>query len=181
MKAAAQRISSVFFHGSHWVPCACHVFGRSTNGSGGEAVGHPHPRHLAGQLCVEWREPAPALADGNFTCLESLGWLHLAEGAEDTPVFGLETALVTHAADLRRSHQNECDADCPLRGGSSHHHFLVNIGRGFLGILGSNARPVTMWESATINFRLAVHAQPVRISNGLDGRVACCRSMCRRS
>lgn len=68
--------------------------------------------------------------------LESLGWLHLdAVEGDDPPAFGPQTALLTHTADLLRSSNDQCDDHCPLLGGPPHHHFVVNIGRGFLGIL----------------------------------------------
>ena len=60
-------------------------------------------------------------------------WAQVREA--DPPAFGTETALLTHTADLRCSQNDQCDEDCPLAGGPPHHHFLVNIGRGFLGIL----------------------------------------------
>jgi hypothetical protein len=81
--------------------------------------------------------------------LKSLAWLHLGEGGDDTPAFGPETAVVTHAADLRRSAQNDCDVDCPLRGDRQHHHFLVNIGKGFLGVL---ERCATREEAGTRHY-----------------------------
>ncbi len=69
--------------------------------------------------------------------LESLGWLHLAspEEADTVPELGRMTAILTHFADLRGSSNDQCEEDCPARGGSPHHHFLINIGRGFLGCL----------------------------------------------
>jgi hypothetical protein len=68
--------------------------------------------------------------------LESLCWLHLSVGNEDDPpAFGTDTALLTHTADLHRASNDQCDEDCPLVGGPRHHHFALNIGRGFLGIL----------------------------------------------
>ena len=68
--------------------------------------------------------------------MESLCWLHLGECDEsDPPTFGSDTALLTHTADLYRSPNDRCDEDCPLLGDQRHHHFLVNVGRGFLGVL----------------------------------------------
>lgn len=68
--------------------------------------------------------------------LETLSWLHLASDDLDRPPdFGRMTALITHFADLRGSPNDGCDDDCPARGGPPHRHFLVNVGRGFVGCL----------------------------------------------
>lgn len=68
--------------------------------------------------------------------LKGLTWLHVAAWPEDgQPQLGQTSALLTHIADLKRSSQNVCDEDCPDRGGPPHRHFLVNIGRGFLGVM----------------------------------------------
>lgn len=81
-----------------------------------------HPRH--------WRR---SIGRG----MESLSWIHLASGDEsdDPPDLGPMTALITHFADLRSSPNDQCDEDCPARGGRPHSHFLINVGRGFLGCL----------------------------------------------
>jgi hypothetical protein len=79
------------------------------------------PRH--------WRQDLAAVLGG-------LTWLHLAAGAgAPLPPFGPGTALLTHAADLRGRPEDGCDEDCSRSGGPTHHHFLVNVGRGFLGAL----------------------------------------------
>ena len=69
--------------------------------------------------------------------LAGLTWLHVFEGPETAvPVLGRETALLTHTADLRKSpDKDRCHENCPYRGGPRHHHFVVNIGQGFLGVL----------------------------------------------
>lgn len=79
------------------------------------------PRH--------WRQDLAVL-------LEGLTWLHAgtSEGS-GPPNFGTHTALLTHTADLRGSVQDDCADDCPGRGGPVHHHYLINVGRGFSGCL----------------------------------------------
>ena len=68
--------------------------------------------------------------------LEGLTWLHIATSPPtELPSFGAETALLTHVADLRGNDDDVCDADCPRQGGQSHHHYLLNVGRGLLGLL----------------------------------------------
>ena len=68
--------------------------------------------------------------------LQSLTWLHVMAWPEDgPPLLGQHSALLTHAADLRRSQNDTCDEDCPQRGAERHSHYLVNVGRGFLGTL----------------------------------------------
>ena len=69
--------------------------------------------------------------------LESLSWLHLAtaDASGGSPICGRTTALLSYYADLRRSRNDCCEDDCPARGGLPHSHFLVNLGRGFLGCL----------------------------------------------
>lgn len=70
------------------------------------------------------------------TIFESLCWLHVAERSKDGKLLlGERSALLTHAADLRGSSNDGCDDDCPQRDGAPHGHFLVNVGRGFLGVL----------------------------------------------
>jgi hypothetical protein len=78
---------------------------------------------------THWRTELSSLLGG-------LAWLHVADQAGDGDVFGSRTALLTHARDLRvDAEADACGEDCPGHGGPSHHHFLVNIGRGFLGVL----------------------------------------------
>ena len=48
---------------------------------------------------------------------------------------GKETALLTHVADLRGTPNDVCGDGCEGLDVRRHHHFLVNVGRGFLGIL----------------------------------------------
>ncbi len=83
----------------------------------------PWPRHWRGDL-------------GRI--LKGLTWLHVADWPEGSPppAFGPDTALFTHAADLRGNPDADgCDEDCPLRGTRAHSHFLINVGRGFPGVL----------------------------------------------
>ena len=79
------------------------------------------PRH--------WRGDIATIADG-------LTWLHIADqNDDDIPDFGATTALLTHFADLRGTEEDACDPSCSDYGGANHHHYLANIGRGFLGVL----------------------------------------------
>jgi hypothetical protein len=79
------------------------------------------PRH--------WRQDIQAV-------LEGLSWLHVADWPEDSrQVFGADTALFTHVADLRGREEDACGPNCPGRDGPRHHHYLINIGQGFLGCL----------------------------------------------
>jgi hypothetical protein len=75
--------------------------------------------------------------------LQGLTWLHVAPWHEaGPPALGADTALLTHVADLRgHGPQDVCGDDCPARHGPAHHHYLVNVARGFLGILEHLARP----------------------------------------
>ncbi len=76
--------------------------------------------------------------------LAGLAWLHVAEWADGDPPppFGQESALLTHFAALRgRPDQDVCEEYCPLRGVQPHSHFLINVGRGFLGVLEQLAVP----------------------------------------
>ena len=68
--------------------------------------------------------------------LQGLAWIHVTQWPEEgEPVLGQQSALLTHAADLRKSRNDGCDDDCPAAGSGAHSHFLVNVGCGFLGIL----------------------------------------------
>lgn len=82
---------------------------------------HPPPAHWRGEV---------------RTLLNSLAWLHVATKSEDNDalVFNTKTALLTHAADLHSRSTDACDDDCPASDGR-HSHFLLNVGRGFLGHL----------------------------------------------
>ncbi len=73
--------------------------------------------------------------------LETLSWLHLTDWPEDFPLFGQHTALLTHVADLRKKPGDACGPDCPGHLGLHHHHYLINVGRGFLGVLEQFAKP----------------------------------------
>jgi hypothetical protein len=75
---------------------------------------------------VHWRGEVRAI-------LEGLTWLHA--GNEGEPL-GTATALLTHWADLRACPTaNECGEHCPGQLLGKHSHFLVNVGRGFLGVI----------------------------------------------
>jgi hypothetical protein len=68
--------------------------------------------------------------------LRGLTWLHLADGPPGASgVLGTETALLTHVADLRGTENDVCRAGCAGPTDRPHHHYLINVGRGFLGIL----------------------------------------------
>ena len=73
--------------------------------------------------------------------LGGLTWLHVADWrGDEVPPLGTETALFTHAADLRGTTEDQCDESCSDHRSPRHHHYLVNIGRGFLGVLEAFAR-----------------------------------------
>lgn len=78
-----------------------------------------------------------------LSVLESLTWLHVAESSDThEPQFGAATALLTHVGDLRKNPEADiCDDDCLMRHARAHHHYLVNIGQGFLGVLEQFAKP----------------------------------------
>jgi hypothetical protein len=68
--------------------------------------------------------------------LRGLAWLHLTDGPPGASgVLGTETAVLTHVADLRGTENDVCRAGCADQPGRPHHHYLINVGRGFLGIL----------------------------------------------
>ena len=67
--------------------------------------------------------------------LRGVTWLHVAGWCGDeAPPLGTATAVLTHATDLRGTPEDQCDGRCPGHQ-CRHHHYLINIGRGFLGIL----------------------------------------------
>jgi hypothetical protein len=71
-----------------------------------------------------------------LTVLQGLTWLHLAEGTpSETAVLGAETAILTHVADLRTTENDVCQEGCADQRDRPHHHYLVNVGWGFLGTL----------------------------------------------
>jgi hypothetical protein len=68
--------------------------------------------------------------------LQGLSWLHVAEAVQEKlSSFGTDTALLTHVSDLREGPGDECTRECAGFGGPAHHHYLINVGRGFLGVL----------------------------------------------
>jgi hypothetical protein len=68
--------------------------------------------------------------------LQGLTWLHLTDGSpNEASTLGAETAILTHAADLRGTDNDVCQAECVGQAERPHHHYLINVGRGFLGIL----------------------------------------------
>jgi hypothetical protein len=76
-----------------------------------------------------------------LTVLQGLTWLHLTEGTpSETAVLGAETAVLTHVADLRNTESDVCREGCADEHDRRHHHYLVNVGRGFLGVLEEFAR-----------------------------------------
>jgi hypothetical protein len=87
---------------------------------------------------VVWGQAAPRhWRQDLLQVLEGLTWLHLFEWADGAPpTLGEGTALLTHVADLRGDRSADaCDDHCPFLQGPPHHHYLTNIGRGFLGVL----------------------------------------------
>jgi hypothetical protein len=82
-----------------------------------------------GKRPAHWREELRAVLHG-------LTWLHLT-GSSPTEAaeLGAETAVLTHAADLRGTPNDVCRGACVGTADRPHHHYLVNVGRGFLGIL----------------------------------------------
>ncbi len=94
------------------------------------AWGHKHedwPRH--------WRSVIR-------TTLEGLSWLHVGECVGDgLPAAGSCSSLFIHSADLRRESVDTCPDYCPGLHGPTHHHYLVNVGRGFLGVLEQFSNP----------------------------------------
>jgi hypothetical protein len=73
--------------------------------------------------------------------LQGLAWLHVAEGPNNgVPSLGMNTALLTHVANLRGHSEDKCAGQCPEHISGKHHHYLINIGRGFLGLLEQFAR-----------------------------------------
>ena len=87
--------------------------------------------------------------------LQSLTWLHVMAWPEDgPPLLGERSALLTHAADLWGSPNDACDQDCPQRGGERHSHWLVNVGRGFLGNLDQFAKADDGSGVRTYEFKL---------------------------
>jgi hypothetical protein len=71
-----------------------------------------------------------------LSILQRLTWLHLTHtSATEGPVLGAKTAILTHVTDLRGTVNDVCQDGCSERTASRHHHYLINVGRGFLGIL----------------------------------------------
>jgi hypothetical protein len=68
--------------------------------------------------------------------LQGLTWLHLTEGSPgEEASLGTDTVILTHAADLRGMDSDVCQEGCMDQPARPHHHYLINVGRGFLGIL----------------------------------------------
>jgi hypothetical protein len=65
-----------------------------------------------------------------------LTWLHVIKGPiTESTVLGIDTAILTHVADLRGNAADVCGEGCRGQSVKRHHHYLINVGRGFLGIL----------------------------------------------
>ena len=69
--------------------------------------------------------------------LRGLTWVHVADHIPHggVPTFGAETVLITHAGDLRGTGEDTCPGDCGARADARHHHFQIDTGPGFLGLL----------------------------------------------
>ena len=86
--------------------------------------------------------------------LEGLAWLHISDVVDFTEIFGGHSALVTHVAEIGVNRlEDECDSDCPQRGHGPHRHYVVNIGRGFLGVLEEFAHDDFQTGIRTFEFR----------------------------
>lgn len=67
--------------------------------------------------------------------LKGLTMLHVIAGPVSDPIeCGAETALLTFADDMRGDIGDVCGEQCQGRE-AKHHHYLVNVGRGFFGVL----------------------------------------------
>jgi transcriptional regulator with XRE-family HTH domain len=108
---------------------------------------------------------------------EGLGWLHVADClGTDAQDFGQSTALLTHFADLRGAEEDACDSNCPDFGGPHHHHYLVNIGCGFLGVLEQFAQPDDGSGARTYDFPVGTKGSngPTLWRVGKTGRLISC-------
>jgi len=96
--------------------------------------------------------------------LRGLTWLHLADAPAEgaSPEFGADTVLITHAGDLNGSPEDRCEAGCDDLFASRHHHFQVEIGPGFLGVLEQFATPAD--ESGARNYIFPVTGRGPRPS-----------------
>jgi hypothetical protein len=106
--------------------------------------------------------------------LEGLTWLHLTENSDDgLAALGRNTALLTHTSDLRGTKSDTCDEHCPSQGGPSHHHHLVNVGRGFLGVLEQFGKADDESGIRTYQFRVSGprNAGPTLRRVGKSGRL----------
>ena len=83
---------------------------------------------------AEWRQEILAV-------LQGLTWLHIADSLSNESItFGLESVLINHVADLRGSTNDVCREGCAAYR-THRHHYLVNVGKAFLGILEDFAQP----------------------------------------
>ena len=80
------------------------------------------PRHWRGELAK---------------ILNGLMRLHVGDAPKGKmPLFSSRTRLISGVADSSKQPTGDpCSAACPAGGGPRHHHFLVQIGQGFLGVL----------------------------------------------
>jgi hypothetical protein len=79
------------------------------------------PRHWHGDL---------------FKLLKGFSFLHVAPWPdEQRPEFGPATVFLTHVGDLRGTEEDVCEDGCPDQHGPPHHHFQVEVGPAFLGVL----------------------------------------------
>jgi hypothetical protein len=91
--------------------------------------------------------------------LRSLTWLHIADRPDQAknPDFGAQSVLLTHAGDLRGDDQDSCPETCPMYATGRHHHFQIEIGPGFLGILESLSRLTDTPGIREYHFPMDVH------------------------
>jgi hypothetical protein len=90
--------------------------------------------------------------------LTGLTWLHVfTSDGTSVPSLGTHTSLLADAANLRGNAQHDqCDESCPYHGGARHHHFLVNVAPGFLGILEQFAQDS---DAAVREYQFRVHGK----------------------
>lgn len=79
------------------------------------------PRH--------WRRVVRVIL-GGFCSLHVGVW-----DSEGVPNFGPGTSLITHVGDLSGMDEDKCGPECDAHFQGRHHHFQIDVGPGFLGVL----------------------------------------------